>query len=246
MTEELTTTASAELAPSGDAFLAMIAAAARDPEVDPAKMAALFDLKDRIDARQAKTEYIQAFSRLMLKMPRVQKNGTIDMGTKGKMSFAKWEDVDRIIRPLLAEEGFSLSFSCNPTPGAVQMTGHLRHAAGHEETSTMQLPPDAGAGRNALQAIGSSHQYGKRYIACDMLNIITVGADDDGNGAGAVTEQEALNLTNMVNALEMNAARTTKFLAYAGAETIETIQRYRYKDLMAHLARDLRKKQEGQ
>src|SRR5690242_9609970 len=92
--------------------LEIIADAATNPQVDPAKLAALFDLKERVDARDAEMAFNQAFARLQPKLPRVKKNGTIDLGRGGKaISFAKWEDVDAVIRPLLTEEGFSLSFT---------------------------------------------------------------------------------------------------------------------------------------
>jgi len=249
MTEEIVVQQPGELA-TRDPFLDFLERASIDPRVDPAKLGALLEVKERVDARSAKQEFNASFARLMLKMPRVQKNGTISLRTKdgenkGSLPFAKWEDVDRIIRPLLAEEGFSLSFTCEPTVNVVQMTGHLKHVAGHEECSTMQLPPDAGPGRNSLQAIGSSHSYGKRYIAFDMLNIITVGKDDDGNGAGAVSDKQANTITDMLNACELGPDRTEKFLKFAGASCIEEIQKYRYDDVMQRLRQELRKKQAG-
>lgn len=227
----------------GDALLNVIAAAARDPNVDPAKMTALLELKERIDANNAKVEFNRAFARLMLKMPRVSKDGKIDLGKGRPMNFAKWEDVDRVIRPLLAEEGLSLSFSCEPSAGKITMTGHLRHQLGHESTSTMELPPDAGPGRNALQAIGSSHSYGKRYIALDMLNIITVGADDDGNGAGAINQDQANKIIDLMLAIEMDQTSTAKFLEFAGADSVEQIQKHRFDGVMTALRTKLRAKQ---
>ena len=42
-----------------------------------------------------------------------------------------------------------------------------------------------GKGRNAVQAVGSSTTYGKRYVMCALLNITTGEMqDDDGHGAG--------------------------------------------------------------
>lgn len=230
---------------NGDALLQIIASAVRDPQVDVAKMSALLDLKERVDAQQAKIEFNAAFSRLQMKLPRVTKNGTIDLGRGKPIPFAKWEDVDAVIRPILASEGFSLSFTCAPTTGHVEMTGHLRHLAGHEECSTMQLPPDAGPGRNALQAIGSSHSYGKRYIAVDMLNIITVGADDNATGAGFITQDQGDKIRDLMEACDLDAAGKSAFLEFMHVDQISQIQKYDYERGVQALQKKLLKVRAG-
>ncbi|WP_371924668.1 ERF family protein [Pseudomonas sp. R5(2019)] len=45
------------------------------------------------------------------------------------------------------------------------------HRDGHREQTAMLLPVDIGKGRNAVQAVGSSTTYGKRYVMCALLNI---------------------------------------------------------------------------
>jgi hypothetical protein len=241
----LTTTQHGEVAipPAGDSFLAVIAAAARDPQVDPAKMTALLELKERIDAKQAEIEFNRAFSRLQLKLPRVKKNGTIDLGRGKPIPFAKWEDVDAVIRPILAEEGFALSFTGEPNTSGVTMTCHLKHVMGHAQTSTMQLPPDAGPGRNALQAIGSSHSYGKRYLACDILNIITEGADDNGRASGFISNEQALQVRDMISECGLDKARVGKLLAIAGVTSVEHIQKHQFDAIIESLRSTLRQKQ---
>lgn len=238
---------SMEVAPAqqGDQFLAVIAAAARDPQVDVAKMAALLELKERIDAKQAEIEFNQAMTRLQPRLPRVKKNGKIDLGRGNPIPFAKWEDVDFIIRPILAEQGFTLSFSSKPAPNGVLMVCTLSHAAGHSRSSEMLLPPDAGPGRNALQAIGSARSYGKRYLTLDILNIVTEGEDDDGNKAFPLTGDQVEKVRTLMDACEMDPASKRKFLEFAGASTIETIQRHRFNDVMEALRKKHRQKQQG-
>lgn len=233
-----------------DDVLSVIAAAARDPQVDPAKLTALLQLKERVDARNAEVEFNRAFARLMIRMPRVKKNGTVSLRNKegqdkGSIPFAKWEDVDRVVRPMLSEEGFALSFTCTPSVGCVEMTGILTHIQGHRITSTMQLPPDVGPGRNALQAIGSSHSYGKRYITLDLLNIVTEGADDDGNSAGCINGEQASIIEGMIMACQLDDAARAAFLHYAGADEVSLIQKYRFLDCMSMLRKRLRKSQES-
>src|SRR4051812_49412858 len=98
-----------EAEPQRGSMLSIIARAASDPNVDVAKMQALLDMQRQIMAEQARAEFNEAFSRLNL--PRIPKLGIVDRGSgRGKFPYARWEDIDAKIRPLLAAEGFALSF----------------------------------------------------------------------------------------------------------------------------------------
>jgi hypothetical protein len=54
----------------------------------------------------------------------------------------------------------------------------------------MILPHDSTGSKNAVQAVGSSTSYGKRYTACALLNITSRGEDDDGETAAKKPEEE--------------------------------------------------------
>lgn len=245
MTTELQKVESGEVARREPTFMEIVADAARDPKVDVAKMGELLALQERVQAREAEMEFNRAMTRLQPKLPRIKKDGSIDLGRGKPIKFAKWEDIDAAIRPIITGEGLSLSFTSKPTDKGVLMTCTVSHILGHSKSSEMQLPPDAGPGRNALQAIGSSRSYGKRYLTCDMLNIITEGADDDGNKTGTLTDDQARKVNDMMNACELDAASTKKFLEFAGAEAVEGIQKYRFDDVMQSLRKKLRLKQES-
>lgn len=188
-------------------LLAAIVQLASNPAVDVQKLDALLNMQERMEVRQAEIEFNQALARLSQKMPRVNKNGTVTLKTKegkdsGSYQFAKWQDIDRIIRPLMAEEGFSLSFDSQQRQGeggGIIVTGTLLHRDGHSKSASMPLALDAGPGRNNLQAMGSSLSYGKRYCAEMLLNIVREAVDDDGVTGGApksITEEQrdALNI----------------------------------------------------
>lgn len=174
-------------------LLPAIIQVARDPGLDVAKLDRLMQMQFELEKRQAEREAIEAFTRVSAKMPRVKKNGTIDMGTKGSFAFARWEDMDAVIRPIITEEGFTLSFnSAMKEGGGLIVTGELMHRSGHVRTATIPLPLDQGPGRNNLQAVGSTLSYGKRYCAEMLLNIVREGDDDDGvkGGMRFATEEE--------------------------------------------------------
>lgn len=211
-------------------LLQAIARAASDPSVDVGKMTALLDMQVRLLARQAEIEFNRDFAAATLQMPHITKRGVIDMGSKGKIAFATYEDLDRAIRPIEAQYGFIRSFSTDKsdTPG-VLITLHLRHRAGHAILSTRQLPPDPGPGRNGLQAIGSASSYGKRYLTKDIWNIITDGEDDDATSTGLVTDEQANVLRDLMHQCGMSSETDTakesrrRFLALAEVASIEQL-----------------------
>lgn len=180
--------------------LGMIERAARDPSVDVIKMQALQDMQFRLLDRHAVEQWHEAVS--SLPPIRVSKHGTIDLGEardgkkRGAIPFARWEDMDAVLRPMLEAVGLFLTFDGQPRPdgGGMIVTGTLRHRTGHSLSASIPLPIDTGPGRNNLQAMGSTLSYGKRYCAEMLLNIIRLGEDDDGARGGMKfisPEQEA-------------------------------------------------------
>ena len=162
-------------------MLAIIARAVSDPAVDVAKMQALLDMQERILAKQAEAEFNAALVRLADAMPRVRKNGRVELGGGKGYDFARWEDMDTVVRPHKRREGFTLSFDMEAREGGgAVVIGTLLHAGGHSRRASIPLGLDAGAGRNSLQAMGSTLSYGKRYCAEMLLNIVREGADNDG------------------------------------------------------------------
>src|ERR1700733_14323986 len=162
----------------------IIMALARDPSVQVERLAGLMELAERAEQRQAEKSFIAALNRLMPRLPRIVKRGRIDFESKttGKRQvtpFAKYEDVDKVIRPLLTDEGFSLGFGTQTYDKGLMITCTLAHQDGHSRTESMPLPFDTSGSKNALQAVGSTLSYGKRYLVCAMLNIVTVDEDDD-------------------------------------------------------------------
>ena len=45
----------------------------------------------------------------------------------------------------------------------------------------MSAPLDTTGGKSEVQAAGSTNSYLRRYIACNIFNIVVVGDDDDGD-----------------------------------------------------------------
>lgn len=184
-----------------ESLLAIIERGSRDPSVDIDKMERLMAMLERVQAREARVAFDVALAEMQPRLPKISERGRIivrEKSANGKRDgdiqqetpFALWEDINEAIRPLLAEYGFSLLFRTGMnSDGRVTVTAVLSRA-GHSEETTMILPHDSSGSKNAVQAIGSSTSYGKRYTALALLNITTGGEDDDGLGAVSVQAHE--------------------------------------------------------
>jgi hypothetical protein len=169
-------------------FIQELRAIALDPNTDVERMKGILDIQERLMTKQAESLFNQAYMRLQEKLPRIKKDGSVEYKNKKTselekaFDFAKWESIDSIIRPLLKEEGFALSFTSKERAagGGAIITGVLMHVAGHTMEASMPLPLDSSGGKGDLQGMGSTLSYGKRYCTIQLLNLVFEGDDDDG------------------------------------------------------------------
>lgn len=165
-------------------ILAMIERIVLDKDVDITKLEKMLDLQERILNRNAVQAFSADFAAMQLELQRVNKNGLIQIKKDGRIiqetSFAKLEDINDTIRPTLHKYGFGVSFSISQTNTLVTVTAKLMHRLGHSDITSISLPIDTTGSKNAVQGIGSTTAYGKRYTLCAILNIST-GDDIDGN-----------------------------------------------------------------
>jgi ERF superfamily len=163
------------------ALMQLIERAARDPSCDIERMERLLAMHERLITRQSKASYMAALSRLQPKLPMIEERGTIlNRNDEVQSRYALWEDIVTVITPILASEGFSLSFRTGNANQHIQVTGVLAHAEGHSEETMLDLPADVSGNKNAVQAVASSVSYGKRYTAGALLNLRMGMLDDDG------------------------------------------------------------------
>lgn len=206
------------------AIIQVIERAAMNPDVDIDKMERLLEMQERIMQRNAKAAYAADLSRMQPELPVIAERGGIkDRSGNVQSTYALWEDINDAIKPVLARYGFALSFRTGQEDGRIVVTGVLSHRDGHSEETTMHLPTDTSGSKNAVQAVGSSISYGKRYTAAALLNITSRGEDDDGKSAGApvcISDEQAEKIQNLI--IEVGAD-PVKFLAYLKVENIASI-----------------------
>lgn len=196
-----------------DPFVQMIAAAARDPSTDVAKLNGLYDLMERRNRDQAKVAFDEALARAQATFPIIEERGRIKMHSKADRTAAErstdpeaflaskrpmqntpyplWEDVVAGITPSLSREGLSLSFDVQIVPAGdafkIIVVGYLKRSGHTVEAKTPPLQHDATGSKNSIQAIKSTTSYGKSMVAGFLTNFASRNESDEGQG-GAPTE----------------------------------------------------------
>lgn len=202
--------------PQATNLLSVIAQAVADPRCDVAKMEKLLDMHQRIVDEQRKTAFMAAMARVAVKLPEIGKHGTSHHG-----KYARLEDIDKAIRPIISEEGLSLSFDSQPIEGKVRVTCKLSHADGHSETKQIDLPLDNSGSKNGAQSVISTVSYGRRALTKMFFNLVEAGEDTDANTDEPITEEQARDIRTLLKDTHSNEAKFLELIA--GAPRIEDI-----------------------
>ena len=100
------------------AIIQVIERAAMNPNVDIDKMERLLQMQERIMERQAKASYMAALAEMQPDLPEIPENGK----GHGNIKYALWEDINELIKPVLGNHGFSLSFRTGQADGKIIVT----------------------------------------------------------------------------------------------------------------------------
>jgi hypothetical protein len=153
---------------------------------------------------QAMVEFNRSMHRCQQKMKQV----AADMANpQTKSRYASYAQIDRSVRTIYTDEGFSLSFGDGDpiAPEFIRLICYVSHIAGHTRMYHKDMPvvtagPQGKAVMTATHAHGSSDSYAKRYLVKDIFNLSIVENDDDGNSVPP-------EITKII--LKMYAATTT-------------------------------------
>jgi hypothetical protein len=215
-------------ADSASTVLALIERVALDPGADAEKLQRMAAMYEGLKAKEAELAYNAAKGRILKKLAgiKIVKNRSVlnevdnanpQKGIGEAFRYAPLEEIDKHLRPLLAEEEMDLSYSDEPAMGGLRIRGRLKHLpGGYYEDSFLSAPPDTTGGKSNVQAVGSTNSYLRRYVACNVFNIVVVGDDDDGNG-GTIDEAQIRTILALIKKAKVGP----KFLKYMKAQTVE-------------------------
>lgn len=177
------------LVPERDHIVLMFERLATNPDVDVVKLEKLIAMNERIIAQNARAEFYAAFAAMQGELPIISEQGEIIVNGQVRSTFARNEDIQRAVKPILQKHGFALSFRNSFADGFVTITGVLSHRSGHSEQDEFIAKADDSGSKNAIQALGSTRSYGQRYTTIALLNIAT-SEDDDGQQAELVGQPD--------------------------------------------------------
>lgn len=195
-------------------------------------------LKERMDAREAERQFTVAFNALQNDTPVIVASSVIP--NRGK--YERFEDVMRVVGPLLIRHGFAVSFAQEADDKRIKVTCHLRHIGGHT-VSTPFAVRLGGRADSDTQADCKASTTAKRNALLQALNIVIrqdvfQNEDDARIEGGFITPEEAAELEQWVESL---GADRKKFLEFAGAPTFAEIPTSK----LEMLQDSLRKKEKG-
>jgi hypothetical protein len=214
---------------SPSTVLVLIERVALDPRAGVEKLEHMVAMYERLKAKEAELAFNAAKGRILKKLVGIKivknrpvlpesGNGKPQKGAVEAFKYAPLEEIDKHLRPLLTEEEMDLSYSDEPCEGGgILIRGRLKHLpGGHYEDSFMPAPPDTTGGKSNVQAVGSTNSFLRRYVTCNIFNIVVVGDDDDGNG-GTIDEAQTKTIVELIKTAKVGP----KFLKYMRAQSVE-------------------------
>lgn len=225
-------------------LMSVISKAASDPQADVEKMERLMAMYERMEAKKAEAAFHAAMTQAQREMGRVSADAT---NPQTRSKYATYAALDRALRPIYTEHGFSLSFDTGDDAPEqyVKVLCYVSHEAGHSRTYHVLMPADGmGAKGNAVMtkthAAGSAMSYGMRYLLKLIFNVAVGEDDDDGNRAdiARITEDQIANLESLISEV---GANQTAFQKYLGIVKLDDLAASRYSDAVKALEAKRRK-----
>lgn len=176
-----------------ESFLMDINRAVISGQLTSERMHELLDIKKWIVDQRNLDAFNESLAQMQPELPIIETDRTGDKNAK----YASYGALMEEAAPIIGRHGFALTYSVEQADNKITVTGKLRHKKGHFEVVSITLPLDTSGSKNAVQAVGSTLTYGKRYAAGFLLNLATKNEDDDGADAGK-------NQKNYVNENQMH------------------------------------------
>ena len=212
---------------------ALIERASRDTTIDMERMEKLIAFADKAKDDERKLAFRQAMANAQFKMEPVRKNAA---NSQTHSKYATYEAIDRDIRPIYTQAGFSVSFDTDISPKGndyIRVLAYVAHDEGEERIYKIDMPivmkgPKGNDVMTEIHATGSANSYGKRYLLCNIFNIALYNEDDDGNGGrsqqqgedSVIGEKQVKFINDLI---EATGRDKPKMLAHFGIEKVEDL-----------------------
>lgn len=206
------------------ALLHVITRAAQDKTLDLDRVERLFAMQEKLAAKRAESEFLDALARFKESAPVVSKDMT---NNQYNSRYASLGNTVNTTNPALGRAGLTASWELDQTQG-IKVTCVLSHVGGHSKRVSLSGPPDSSGAKNPIQQIKSTVTYLELATFQAVTGIATHGAsvDDDGNsGVKLVTEEQIANLEALITEVGANRA---KFLKLGKVERVGDLRADQY------------------
>ena len=169
---------------SGNGLLNFIERAARDPDFSVEKFGELLRMQQELQRERARTEFNAAMAMVEAEIGPVIRDR---LNPAVNRKYATLEAISAVARPVYSRHGFAVRYGCDKPPqdGWMRITCTVSHAGGYSETNYLDSPVDIQHGaraRSAVQAVGSTISYLRRYLLQMCFNIVLADDEDDDDG----------------------------------------------------------------
>lgn len=228
--QELSVVPSASMQPVAQMMQAIIEKGITTENV--AALSQLTQLYERMQEKDAKRQFAEAFVALQADLPVIVASSVIPK--RGK--YERFEDVMDQIQPHLTKHGFTVTFSQDFKENRIVQVCRLEHIGGHFKDNSFAVR--TGRADTETQADCMAATTAKRNALLNALNIVIrqdALQDEEGDArmdGEPVTREQAETLRNLVTE---TASDSAKFLKCAGAQKYEEIAASKFPRLLAML-----------
>lgn len=214
------------------ALLSAIVELARDKRLDKELLAFLMDRQERAEDRQAERDFNEAMAACQAEIQPVARSAE---NKQTKSFYAKLEAVDEAIRPIYTAHGFALQFDHQQCADGknIEIVCFVSRG-GHTVRRSMFAPPDTMGpqgtpNKTVLHGIGSTNTFLRRYLTCNVFNVVLKNMDDDGNRGGSppINKEQLAELQKLMQDNGFEKEQTDAFVDWLGVKMLP--------DLPAHL-----------
>ncbi len=233
-----------EVADYGASLMEVIARAASDPSVDIDKMERLIAMQERVQAREAEMAFNTAMNAAQSEMRPIAANAS---NPQTRSKYATYDKLDRVLRPIYTEHGFSHSFDEgeSPKPDHVRVLCYVSHIGGHTRTYHRDMPADGKGAKGGdvmtkTHAAGAAGSYGARYLLKGIWNVAVGDDDNDGNEPRArVTLIDDGQWAELVQMIEAAKADTQAFCTAYQIGSLRDLPASNFRQAIAQLNRKI-------
>jgi hypothetical protein len=218
--------------------LAMFLQAARDPQIDAAKLGVLRAMAKEDDQEERKAGFLDALAKAKAEFGPIIKRQLVDYGHKDgkggrtRYKYADLEDVTDAVAPVLAKHGITHSYKVEQTDKKIKVSCILSHSNGYEDTPRSQEGfEDQSGGKPPNHAIQSTVTYLQRQTLKQSLGL-SAGRDDDGRGYvdepedPPIGQDEAFEIEDL---LQETLTELKLFLTAIGAPSVAEMRLSQYR-----------------